>query len=548
MSTHENRLCRLIVREHFGPIVEKVANVLIRKGRMPVGLIANFTALKPRQVRECLFVLIQHNLAVYAESQEKSRIVTYYEINRPELLHRVLIPKVLHSSQEWFERDGALITESLLTHGKLTITDCVADVLKTSGVAPGKTTTQRTQSLTKAFTRMVKEKCLIAVRPSDSLTAADKDMAEEKRETDKMTLPPTAAELASIRKALGSQKQAEQNATIVGLKRRLDTMDDSYGEKRPRLLTDGDFVIVEEVETDVYFKINFDRFIIRWRNVQIANLYEARLNPTAKTIMQTIMNLAEERMINCKEDHSSPVSIMLLLNSLPKDTNLIDTLEFDPSDLGPNNTKPKIHECLDKYIQILEDDLMKILKKDAGRSGQYVINLKSASQILKKNLIQGIVSARFGAPYVRIMNMLADKGKLEEKQISRFSMMPVKDVREKLTTLCTFGVLNLQEVPKTKERTPSRTYYLWEVILPRAADTLTDRLYHTMGNLRQRRFVERAKRAVLLNKCERTDVKADDSLLNAAEKKELETLNGVLEMLEIQELRIAEMVITLRDF
>lgn len=110
---------------------------------MPVGLIANFTALKPRQVRECLFVLIQHNLAVYAESQEKSRIVTYYEINRPELLHRVLIPKVLHSSQEWFERDGTLITESLLTHGKLSITDCVADVLKSSGVAPGKTTTQR---------------------------------------------------------------------------------------------------------------------------------------------------------------------------------------------------------------------------------------------------------------------------------------------------------------------------------------------------------------------------------------------------------------------
>lgn len=76
-----------------------------------------------------------------------------------------------------------------------------------------------TQSLTKAFTRMVKEKCLIAVRPSDSLTAADKDMAEEKRETDKMTLPPTAAELASIRKVLGAQKQAEQNATIVGLVR-----------------------------------------------------------------------------------------------------------------------------------------------------------------------------------------------------------------------------------------------------------------------------------------------------------------------------------------
>jgi len=65
---------------------------------------------------------------------------------------------------------------------------------------------------------MVKEKILIAVRPSDSLTAADKAMADEKRETDKMTLPPTAAELATIRKTLGAQKTAmDQRSDIVGL-------------------------------------------------------------------------------------------------------------------------------------------------------------------------------------------------------------------------------------------------------------------------------------------------------------------------------------------
>lgn len=67
---------------------------------------------------------------------------------------------------------------------------------------------------------MVKEKCLIAVRPSDSLTATDRDMAEEKRETDKMTLPPTAAEMAAIRKNLGSQRDQElSKTTIVGLVR-----------------------------------------------------------------------------------------------------------------------------------------------------------------------------------------------------------------------------------------------------------------------------------------------------------------------------------------
>ncbi|KAF9385512.1 RNA polymerase III subunit C82 [Podila verticillata] len=549
MSTHENKLCRLIVREHFGPIVEKVANVLIRKGRMPVGMIARITTLKPKRVRECLFVMIQHNIAVYAETQEKTRIVTYYEVNRTELLNRVLIPKVLHSSQEWFESDGAAIAQTMLVHGKLTITECTNDIVARA-TYDKRGAAQRTASLKKAFTRMVKEKCLIAVRPSDSLTATDRDMAEEKRETDKMTLPPTAAEMTAIRKNLGSQRSQElSKTTIVGLKRTLDSVDsDGYDGDKRRKLDFSELTIHEEVEADVFFKINFERFVIRWRNMQIADLYEARLNPTAKAIMNTILTLAEERMINCKEDSSSPVNIMLLLNTLPKDINLIDTLEFEQQELGINNSKPKAGECLEKYIDILEADLMHILKKDGGRSGQYVINLKAASKIMKKNLIQGVVSSRFGSAYVRIMNMLLDKGKLEEKMISKFSMMPVKDVREKLTTLCTFGVLNLQEVPKSQDRAPSRTFYLWEVILSRAADALVDRLYHSMGNLRQRRFVEKAKRAVLLAKCERTDVKANDSLLTDAEKKEINTLSGILEMLEVQELRIAQMVMTLRDF
>ncbi|KAG0351738.1 RNA polymerase III subunit C82 [Podila minutissima] len=547
MSTHENKLCRLIVREHFGPVVEKVANVLIRKGRMPVGMIARITSLTSKRVRECLFVMIQHNIAVYAETQEKTRMVTYYEVNRPELLNRAQIPKVLRSSREWYEREGESIAQTMLLHGKLTITECINDIVAHAGYDK-RTSAQRTASLKKSFTRMVKEKCLIAVRPSDSLTATDRDMAEEKRETDKMTLPPTAAEMAAIRRTLGSQRDQELSKTnIVGLKRTLDSVDTDGGDKRRRL-DFGELTINEEVEADVFFKINYERFIIRWRNTQIAELYEARLNPTAKTIMNTILTLAEERMINCKEDSSSPVNIMLLLNSLPSSLDLAETLEFQQQELGINGSKPKTGECLDKYIEILEADLMQILKKDGGRTGQYVINLKAASKIMKKNLIQTVISSRFGSPYVRIMNMLLDKGKLEEKMISKFSMMPVKDVREKLTTLCTFGVLNLQEVPKSQDRTPSRTFYLWEVILTRAADALVDRLYHTMGNLRQRRFVEKAKRAVLLSKCERTDVQANDSLLNAAEKKELDTLGGILEMLEVQELRIAQMVMTLRDF
>ena len=113
---------------------------------MPVGSIASITNIKPRQVRECLFVMIQHNVAVYAEAQERNRIVTYYEINRLELLHRPMIPKVLRYSREWFEKDGGLIAQAILTHGKLTVEDCLKEILTD-------TTTARTQAQRKDGTR-----------------------------------------------------------------------------------------------------------------------------------------------------------------------------------------------------------------------------------------------------------------------------------------------------------------------------------------------------------------------------------------------------------
>ena len=59
---------------------------------------------------------------------------------------------------------------------------------------------------------------MIAVRPSDSLTAADRDMVEEKRETDKLTLPPTAAQKADIRRTIESRRAGgEGSNNIVGL-------------------------------------------------------------------------------------------------------------------------------------------------------------------------------------------------------------------------------------------------------------------------------------------------------------------------------------------
>lgn len=65
---------------------------------------------------------------------------------------------------------------------------------------------------------MVKKKCLIGVVPSDSLTAVDKVMVEEKREMAKLMHPASAADKANITRTIEARMtQQEQSGTIVGL-------------------------------------------------------------------------------------------------------------------------------------------------------------------------------------------------------------------------------------------------------------------------------------------------------------------------------------------
>ena len=42
-------------------------------------------------------------------------------------------------------------------------------------------------------------------------------------------------------------------------------------------------------------------------------------------------------------------------------------------------------------------------------------------------------------------------------------MMSPKDVRPLLSALSTDSLISIQEVPKTADRNPTRTFYLWSV-------------------------------------------------------------------------------------
>jgi DNA-directed RNA polymerase III subunit RPC3 len=80
--------------------------------------------------------------------------------------------------------------------------------------------------------------------------------------------------------------------------------------------------------------------------------------------------------------------------------------------------------------------------------------------------VDAVVRERFGGPACRIFRLLLLKRQLEQKQIAEMAMIPVKDTRELLYKLVKVEFVQLQEVARTADHSPSRTFYLWRVRAP----------------------------------------------------------------------------------
>ena len=127
--------------------------------------------------------------------------------------------------------------------------------------------------------------------------------------------------------------------------------------------------------------------------------------------------------------------------------------------------------------------------------------------------------------------------------------MSIGETRDICSRLFAASLLSLQEVPKSNERNPQRTFFLWFVDVPRCKTWLIDHLYRTLAQLGALRVAERQKHVALLRKAERSDVKEDtDGLLADWERKELSGLRETLEAITVAEGRADLDVFIMRLF
>ncbi|MCJ1249985.1 RNA polymerase III subunit C82 [Trapelia coarctata] len=179
----------------------------------------------------------------------------------------------------------------------------------------------------------------------------------------------------------------------------------------------------------------------------------------------------------------------------------------------------------------------------------WTVNFHALSEKLRLIELENTIVSRYSAEGLRIIRILNEKGKLDEKAISSFALMSQKQMRHLLTTMHEQGHLELQEIPKDNNRQPSRTMFLWFFDPERCRMKVLEETYKTMARCMQRVKMEREAVQSTIDKASRTDVVGkEDEYLSVHERKIIEEWREKEEKLLGEVDRLDDLVAVLRDF
>ncbi|KAH9048495.1 hypothetical protein EDB84DRAFT_1456318 [Lactarius hengduanensis] len=469
-------VCAQIIHSHFGQFTSIVVSTLLSRGRLPFPQLVRYSNLKPRTVRAAILVLIQHNILWHATSEDGGEV---FEVNTNECLARLRFGRYVWLAEQCFGTLGASIVQLILDHGKLRPPDIM------SRMAPqgSKESTACAQALHGLVTSSY-------LKPSTILShisPQDKRILYETEEKAKIAGFPTAKELRQAREvAIDRLKREEEEAEKVGL--RIKVSDENA------------------VDDDVYFRVNYAKFNTHIRNKLIEAAARERFNDGAASVLKATLKATESEQKTITDIRSDPTTAANISMQLEHDHALASGLVL-------NTRKPKNIVLVKAYLNTLAfvDN-----PTPTGRASSFVslngskvyVEFGIIASRLRRRVLEAVTRERHGDEGVRILRLLIDSGKVDEKQISKLTMIAPKDVRPLLSAMSAESLISIQEVPKSADRNPTRMFFLWYVDLPKACSVLLGNLYKTVYNINVRKQAETEERGIKAasEKRERSDV------------------------------------------
>ncbi|KAJ1720429.1 RNA polymerase III subunit C82 [Coemansia biformis] len=521
-------------------------------------------------------VLIQHGLATHAQTREGPRMVTYYSISMRNILRLQRAGLYLALVEERMGKDGLAVFRAIMLHGTMSIGAARGVVGFSRLGAPAK------KKFNIAVAKLVRERFIVAVTAKDSVTRSDRVIQAEATEVAKLDAPPTAKDLLKIRERISLREDEEYHSTtIIGLKRGTAAASaDDHGGGASKVLIgpDGRAIVLDgnglvgtgggahaeaEAEADAVddkqcFRVYHDRLDVFLRNKQVVNYFSDKYNDAAGVVLKTVLRLTEAHTRTCRDRMSERVTANQIMQSIPPDARLEDAVDMGDSGFMQGSADGSGDEASAgrarrgraalALLELLRTDASGVLNRaDERGAGVYRVNFERAAAVLRDQCVDALIVEKHGSVHARIVRVLRDKQKLDEKAVSHFAMLPMDQCRERLHELSLAGFVATVEIPRTADRNPSRMFYLWHVDPHRQASAALRLVFQAMSNIIQRAAKEADARAPLLAKARREDVMADPSLLAASERKELRVACAARQRLDVAAARLDRMLLLVHD-
>ncbi|EER27487.1 RNA polymerase III subunit RPC82 family protein [Coccidioides posadasii C735 delta SOWgp] len=397
----------------------------------------------------------------------------------------------------------------------------------------------------------------------------------------------------------GRISRALPSASLLrGVKRRLRKDDSSAPRKRLKLdgpleddvkdEDDGDDFSDDDYHSDemaaldpnMVIRVNYEKFNVALRNRRLIELADQNGSAVTSQVYETLLSHIEVQTPTCREhveaipegEEAEQYSVSIRLDTISRDLDIdldlagviagitpdnINGIKEDEDDEdeegGPVSMKrrgPSRNYLVDQHLSFLaaEPSFFCTRRMQAGMI-TWAVEYRHLAKKLRHLELERLIEARFGGFAVRIVRVLAAKGKLDEKRLQEISLMASKDLRQILGQMASAGFVELQEVPRDAQRQPSRTMYLWFYDPDRVRFMVIEDTYKSMSRCLQRIRVEREKLKFLLEKTERSDVKGnEDRYLSAAELQTLKEWRDTEKLLLGEVARLDELVAVLRDY
>lgn len=551
-------LYTMVIKNHLGEVAAIIVSALISHGKLTAKDLAKKTQISLKKVKTSLVSLIQLRCVLFWKEGEKVDYC-FCETGVMTMIHS---GQIINHIKEEYGQDSAVLMQNLLQLGHVTAGELVRTL--------GSSDEQRYQMET-ALVRLYGDGWIRALQGHDFSPIED---LWNKIYQDTMKQTPRSASTSEVKRVAEVKEAARTRLANV-----IESVPSNL------YLTTGGMKVLS---SNIQISVNYSRFEKHVRSILFYSLCESRIGTLSAIIYMVALKLVEKNspevhpyLKQIDGMISDPESMNQLDTNL--ENKLVDTraivfkshdvvkhlpklIDLKNSILTHNFIKPQNSKKRVASFSELERQVKRVKREDGEYSdgdddeidnfssgddtnslvnhhlrllasstsipfvmeltpNTFTIPFVKLKELVKEYNYEEIIKKTVGQDVLRILRCIKDLKLADEKTIANTVLLKDKLVRNEVYKLIQLNVIEIQEIPRSNDRAASKTFFAFRYKKQNSYNFLEQSLLYNMANILHVIEDFKLEQKVLLEKCEREDVKGHESELLL--ENELRTLNNL---------------------